>query len=88
MNQPLSMIFAGPSGNGKTELAKELAELLNLHGDNAFHKVDCGKMASAAELFGMAGYWQGAKEGSSLNNFQFCLEHFTRARQDWSGAAR
>jgi ATP-dependent Clp protease ATP-binding subunit ClpA len=69
MNQPLSMMFAGRSGNGKTELAKELAELLNLPGDNAFHKVDCGKMTDDHELFGVSGSYQGAKEGSSLNNF-------------------
>ncbi len=33
------MIFAGPSGNGKTALAGVLSELLNKPADEAFHKV-------------------------------------------------
>jgi hypothetical protein len=43
--QPLSMIFAGPSGNGKTELAKQLATIMNKPEDNCFIKVDCGKLS-------------------------------------------
>lgn len=66
---PLSMIFAGPSGNGKTEIAKILSELLNPPSEEAFHKVDCAKLSDAHELFGMAGAYQGAKQGSALNNF-------------------
>lgn len=66
---PLSMIFAGPSGNGKTELAREVAELLNRPSDNAFHKVDCGVMTRAEEIFGLAGAYVGSHEGSALNNF-------------------
>ena len=52
---PLSLIFAGPSGNGKTEIAKILADLLNKPEDNAFHKVDCGKLSDSHEMFGMSG---------------------------------
>eukprot|EP00931_Biecheleriopsis_adriatica_P106493 TRINITY_DN80930_c0_g1_i1.p1 TRINITY_DN80930_c0_g1~~TRINITY_DN80930_c0_g1_i1.p1 ORF type:complete len:730 (-),score=148.10 TRINITY_DN80930_c0_g1_i1:42-2183(-) len=66
---PLSMIFAGPSGNGKTELGKVLADLLNKPQDDAFHKVDCGKLSDANEMFGMAGAYQGAQKGSAFNNF-------------------
>lgn len=50
-------------------MAKELSELLNLPSDNAFHKVDCGQMTSDHELFGVVGACQGAREGSSLNDF-------------------
>jgi len=72
--QPLSMIFAGPSGNGKTELAMWLAKLMNKPGDDDFFvKVDCGKLSDANELFGMSGPYQGAKEGSALNNFVRCM---------------
>jgi DNA polymerase III delta prime subunit len=68
--QPLSMIFAGPSGNGKTELALWLAKLMNKPSDDEyFIKVDCGKVSDDKELFGMSGPYQGASEGSALNNF-------------------
>jgi len=66
---PLSMIFAGPSGNGKTELAMWLAKLMNKPNDDFFIKVDCGKLKDASEIFGMSGAYQGAKQGSALNNF-------------------
>jgi len=68
-NQPLSMIFAGPSGNGKTELAIWLSKLLNKPDEDAFHKVDCGKITDGREFFGMSGAFYGSKEGSALNNF-------------------
>ncbi|KAL3910464.1 MAG: hypothetical protein SGILL_007677 [Bacillariaceae sp.] len=73
--QPLSMIFAGPSGVGKTELAVELAKLVNRQGleekprgDN-FLKVDCGKLTYASEVFGLSGSYVGSEQGSALNNF-------------------
>ena len=68
-SQPLSLIFSGPSGNGKTELAMRLAELMNKPGDDAFLKIDCGKLTTAHEVFGMSGAYYGSKEGSALNNF-------------------
>eukprot|EP00550_Attheya_septentrionalis_P010615 CAMPEP_0198306876 /NCGR_PEP_ID=MMETSP1449-20131203/58635_1 /TAXON_ID=420275 /ORGANISM="Attheya septentrionalis, Strain CCMP2084" /LENGTH=656 /DNA_ID=CAMNT_0044009437 /DNA_START=2430 /DNA_END=4400 /DNA_ORIENTATION=- len=68
-SQPLSMIFAGPSGNGKTELAVWLSNLLNRPNEDAFHKVDCGKITTGNELFGMSGAYIGSAEGSALNNF-------------------
>ena len=68
-HHPLSMIFAGPSGNGKTELAKWLAKLMNKPGDDLFIKVDCGKLTDSSEVFGKAGAYQGAEQGSALNNF-------------------
>jgi len=70
IRQPLSMIFAGPSGNGKTELAFWLANLMNKPSDDEyFIKIDCGKLSNTSEVFGMSGAYQGAEEGSALNNF-------------------
>mmetsp|Transcript_46033 Transcript_46033/g.112405 ORF Transcript_46033/g.112405 Transcript_46033/m.112405 type:complete len:659 (+) Transcript_46033:559-2535(+) len=66
---PLSMIFAGQSGNGKTELAIQLAKLMNKPGEDFFVKVDCGKLTNASEVFGLSGAYQGARHGSALNNF-------------------
>jgi ATP-dependent Clp protease ATP-binding subunit ClpA len=37
--------------------------------DSSFLKVDCGKLTDAKEMFGMSGAYQGAYEGSALNNF-------------------
>lgn len=68
-SEPLSMIFAGPSGNGKTELAIWLSKLLNKPEEDAFHKVDCGSLTDGRELFGMSGAFFGSTEGSALNNF-------------------
>ena len=62
------MIFAGPIGNGKTELAVGLSKLLNKPDEDAFHQVDCGKIINDRELFGMSGSFFGSEEGSILNN--------------------
>ena len=68
--KPLSMIFAGPSGVGKTELAVWLKTLLNKPGENdVYVKIDCGKLSHKFEVFGGSGAYQGSKEGSQLNNF-------------------
>ncbi|CAD7924770.1 unnamed protein product [Amoebophrya sp. A120] len=64
----LALVFAGPSGHGKTELAKKLSEVLCRSPDD-FHKVDCASLRTASEIFGMGGAYQGAKQGSSLNNW-------------------
>jgi ATP-dependent Clp protease ATP-binding subunit ClpA len=42
---------------------------MNKPGDDAFIKVDCGKLTDENEVFGMSGAYQGAYEGSALNNF-------------------
>lgn len=67
--QPLSMIFAGPSGNGKTEMAVWLSALMNRVSDDNFIKIDCGKLSDDKEVFGMSGAYCGSQEGSALNNF-------------------
>lgn len=67
---PLSLMLAGPSGIGKTEMASELSKLLNKPGmEDAFHKVDCGMLSDANEVFGMSGAYKGSEEGSALNNY-------------------
>lgn len=50
IRHPLSMMFCGPSGNGKTELVFELAELLNRPGDKAVLKIDGGKIKNSNEF--------------------------------------
>mmetsp|Transcript_13175 Transcript_13175/g.23305 ORF Transcript_13175/g.23305 Transcript_13175/m.23305 type:complete len:633 (-) Transcript_13175:155-2053(-) len=66
--KPLVLIFCGPSGHGKTELAQALCEQL-AGGSEHFHKVPCDQMQTTTEIFGLGGAYQGAAEGSALNNF-------------------
>ncbi|KAK8075355.1 hypothetical protein PG997_010018 [Apiospora hydei] len=63
--RPIAMMFAGPSGHGKTELAKRFGDLLNL----PFHSVDCTSMKHTSDLFGARAPYHGHQEGSPLNNF-------------------
>lgn len=69
VQKPLTMIFAGPSGNGKTEIAMTLKELLNAPIDNAYEKIDCAKLSRHTEFFGLSGAYEGSRQGSALNNF-------------------
>lgn len=46
--QPLVLLFAGPSGHDKTELARNLGQLLSLD----FHSVDCTNFKFKSDLFG------------------------------------
>jgi hypothetical protein len=50
--KPLVMLFSGPPGHGKTETAKQLADLLAC----PFHKVDCRNHANPWEMFGSGMY--------------------------------
>lgn len=63
--KPLVLVFAGPSGHGKTELARQLGNLMSL----PLHVVDCAAFTRPFELFGGRPGYEGAKVGSSLNNF-------------------
>ncbi|KAF2117303.1 P-loop containing nucleoside triphosphate hydrolase protein [Lophiotrema nucula] len=63
--QPLVVVFAGPSGHGKTELARRLGTLLSLD----LHISDCTIVTRETELFGPRKPYVGAEEGSPLNNF-------------------
>jgi hypothetical protein len=64
-DQPLVLVFAGPSGHGKTELARRLGALLSLE----LHVCDCAIVSREIELFGPRKPYVGAEEGASLNNF-------------------
>ena len=64
-NRPLVLVFAGPSGHGKTELARKLGELLNL----PLQVVDCTIYSREADLFGYRPPHQRALEGTPVNNF-------------------
>jgi hypothetical protein len=63
--RPLVLVFAGPSGHGKTELARRLGHLLSLE----LEVVDCTIFNRESELFGPRHPYVGADRGSPLNNF-------------------
>lgn len=63
--RPLVLAFAGPSGHGKTELARRLGHLLSLE----LEVVDCTIVNRELELFGPRAPYVGADRGSPLNNF-------------------
>ncbi|KAL8673304.1 MAG: hypothetical protein Q9168_002266 [Polycauliona sp. 1 TL-2023] len=63
--KPLVLVFAGPSGHGKTELARHLGSLLSLQLD----VVDCTIFNREIELFGPRQPYLGWDKGSRLNNF-------------------
>ena len=64
-SKPLVLVFAGPSGHGKTELARRLGYLLSLE----LEVVDCTIFNEEMELFGPRKPYIGAANGSPLNNF-------------------
>ncbi|KAI8635425.1 P-loop containing nucleoside triphosphate hydrolase protein [Xylariaceae sp. FL1651] len=63
--QPLVLAFAGPSGHGKTELARRMGHLLHLD----LEVVDCTIVKREIELFGQREPYVAAERGSSINNF-------------------
>ncbi|RSM04374.1 hypothetical protein CDV31_010076 [Fusarium ambrosium] len=63
--RPLVLCFAGPSGHGKTELARQLGHLLSLD----LEVVDCTIVNYEMELFGPREPYVGAEKGSPVNNF-------------------
>lgn len=63
--KPLVLVFAGPSGYGKTELARRLDTLLSLE----LEVVDCTIFNREIELFGARQPFVGWEKGSRLNNF-------------------
>ena len=62
---PLVLFFTGPSGHGKTELARRMGDLLSLE----MHTVDCTEMKHETDIFGPKKPYCGWNEGAPLNNF-------------------
>lgn len=62
---PLVLLFTGPSGHGKTELAKQMGGLLSLD----LLSVDCTEMKYETDMFGPKFPYQGWDKGSRLNNY-------------------
>jgi hypothetical protein len=63
--RPMVLTFAGPSGHGKTEMARRLGALLSLE----MEIVDCTIFNEERELFGPRAPYIGSDRGSPLNNF-------------------
>ncbi len=64
-NTPLVLLYAGPSGHGKTELAKQMGALMSLE----TLIVDCTEMRHETDMFGPKAPYVGSAEGSPLNNY-------------------
>ncbi|KAI9709612.1 MAG: hypothetical protein M1812_007660 [Candelaria pacifica] len=64
-NTPLVLLYAGPSGHGKTELAKQMGTLMSLE----TLIVDCTEMKYETDMFGPKAPYVGSAEGSPLNNY-------------------
>lgn len=64
-SEPLVLLFAGPSGHGKTELARKLGVLLGA----PLHVVDCTSITNTVDLFGPRKPYTNYMQGSPLNNF-------------------
>lgn len=64
-SKPLVMVFAGPPGHGKSETAKQLAELLAA----PYLKVDCRNHAHPWEMFGAGAGYVGSDSASQLGTF-------------------
>ncbi|KAK0704276.1 P-loop containing nucleoside triphosphate hydrolase protein [Apiosordaria backusii] len=64
-DRPLILLFAGPSGHGKTELAQNMGKLLSLD----LQTVDCTNLRTPMDLFGPFFPFEGYDKGSVVNNF-------------------
>lgn len=61
---PLVFLFTGPSGHGKTELARRMGNLLSLD----ILSVDCTEMKYETDVFGPKAPYHGCEVGTPLNN--------------------
>jgi len=63
--KPLVLLFTGPSGHGKTELANRVGDLLSLE----TLRIDCTEMSQEEDMFGWMGGYHSTSTGTPLNNF-------------------
>ena len=73
VNKPISMIFAGPTGTGKTEMAKTLSEFMFGDKDNLLI-IDMSEFESqwsVNKLFGASPGYVGYEEGGRLTEFVY-----------------
>ena len=59
---PLVMAFAGPSGHGKTKMARHMGGLLSLY----ITATDCAQMRSGVGLFRFRADYHRSEEGVSI----------------------
>ncbi|KAL9617533.1 MAG: hypothetical protein Q9160_007691 [Pyrenula sp. 1 TL-2023] len=64
-SSPLVLVFTGPSGHGKTELARSMGKLLKCK----MLVIDCTNIKHDTDLFGPLPPYKGYEKGSNLNNF-------------------
>ena len=64
-SKPIVLLFTGPSGHGKTELASRMGDLLSLD----MLKIDCTEMQHQTDMFGPKAPYFGYQDGSPLNNY-------------------
>ncbi|KAI0393190.1 P-loop containing nucleoside triphosphate hydrolase protein [Xylariaceae sp. FL0594] len=64
-DKPLVFLFAGPSGHGKSEIARSLGELTSTE----MISIDCTVVTDEKELFGPRMHYKGSAKGSPLNNY-------------------
>jgi ATP-dependent Zn protease len=63
--KPLSFLFAGPPGTGKTTLAQQFGELLAENGSRSFFRLDMSNYADAQSAKNLIGYQQVYRDAQS-----------------------
>ena len=85
---PLVIAFAGPSGHGKTRMARHMGDLLSVD----MTAIDCAQMENDVGLFRSTAGYHRSEEGSQLNIFLpsttenvplFSWTNSTKLTKDW-----